>query len=116
MPYKEPIIEKIFFTIGEVAKIVNIDATTIRYWENQFDALKPQKNNKGNRLFTKDDIELVKLIHHLVKERGLTTKGARQKLKDNREETVHYFEIVKKLQNIKRELTEIRDEMGNKND
>lgn len=112
MPYKKPKIEKVLFSIGEVAGMLNIDATKIRYWENQFEALKPQKNNKGNRLFTKDDIEMVKLIHHLVKELGLTIKGAKQKLRDNRDETIHNFEIVKKLQNIKQELSEIRDEMG----
>lgn len=116
MPYKQPKIEKVLFNIGEVANIVNIEATKIRYWENQFDALNPQKNKKGNRLFTKDDIELVKLIHHLVKERGLTIKGAKQKLKENQEETINNFEIVNKLQTIKKELSEIRDEMGEQND
>ncbi len=109
MAYKKPIIEKIIFTIGEVAEIIGENTSLIRYWENQFEALKPQKNKKGNRLFTKDDIELVKLIHHLVKERGLTLKGAKQKLKENREETIHNYEIVKRLQNVRDELIGIRD-------
>ena len=109
MPYKKPKIEKIFFTIGEVAEMIGENTSLIRYWENQFDALKPQKNKKGNRLFTKDDIETVKLIHHLVKERGLTLKGAKQKLKDNREETINNFEIVKRLQSVREELIGIRD-------
>jgi DNA-binding transcriptional MerR regulator len=109
VPYKKPKIEKIFFTIGEVAEMIGENTSLIRYWENQFDALKPQKNKKGNRLFTKDDIETVKLIHHLVKERGLTLKGAKQKLKDNREETINNFEIVKRLQSVREELIGIRD-------
>ncbi|QGY43153.1 MerR family transcriptional regulator [Maribellus comscasis] len=113
MPYKKPKIEKVIFTIGEVAKMMDVETTVIRYWENQFEALKPKKNKKGNRLFSKEDIEVVKLIHHLVKERGLTIKGAKQKLKDNPEGTSHDFEIVKKLQKIKQELMEIRDKMGN---
>lgn len=113
MPYKEPKIEKVLFTIGEVAKMMHVETTVIRYWENQFEALKPQKNKKGNRLFTKNDIEVVKLIHHLVKERGLTIKGAKQKLKENPEGTIHDFEVVKKLQAIKQELMDIRDKMGN---
>ena len=96
----------------EVAKMMDVETTVIRYWENQFEALKPQKNKKGNRLFTKDDIEKVKLIHHLVKERGLTIKGAKQKLKENPESTTHDFEIVQKLKAIKQELVEIRDKMG----
>lgn len=109
MPYKKPVIEKIIFTIGEVADMIGESTATIRYWENQFDILKAQKNKKGNRLFTKDDIELVKLIYHLLKERGLTIKGAKQKLKENRHETVHNYEIVKRLQNVREELIGIRD-------
>ena len=111
MPYKKPTIEKVIFTIGEVAEMIGENTSLIRYWENNFDILKPQKNKKGNRLFTKDDVETVKLIHHLVKERGLTLKGAQQKLKDNRDETINNFEIVKRLQTIKKELMGIRDGM-----
>ena len=109
MPYKKPKIEKVIFTIGEVADMIGESTSLIRYWENQFDTLKPQKNKKGNRLFTKDDIELVQLIFHLVKERGLTIKGAKQKLKENRDETIHNYEIVKRLQIIREELVGIRD-------
>ncbi len=109
MPYKKPKIEKIIFTIGEVAEMIGENTSLIRYWENQFDALKPQKNKKGNRLFTKNDIEMVKLIHYLVKERGLTLKGAKQKLKENRDETINNYEIVKRLQSVREELIGIRD-------
>ena len=116
MPYKEPKIEKVLFSIGEVAKLIKIETTVIRYWENHFDALKPQKNKKGNRLFTTDDIELVKLINHLVRERGLTIKGAKQKLKENRKETIDNFEIVKRLQFVKQELTEIRNGLEENDD
>jgi len=111
MPYKKPKIEKIFYPIGEVADIIGENQSLIRYWENNFDALKPHKNKKGTRLFTKEDIETVKLIHHLLKERGMTIKGAQQKLKDNREETIHNFEIVQRLQDVRQQLVEIRDEM-----
>ena len=111
MPYKKPKIEKVVFTIGEVAEMMNTSTSTIRYWENQFDELKPQKNKKGNRLFTKEDVEMVKFIHHLVKERGLTIKGAKQKLKDNRVETVNNYEIVKRLQEVKQQLLEIKDQL-----
>lgn len=109
MPYKKPKIEKIVFSIGEVADMIGENPSLLRYWEREFDALKPQKNKKGNRLFSKDDIETVKLIHHLVKVRGLTLKGARQKLKDNREETVNNYEIVKRLQGIREELIAIKE-------
>lgn len=111
MPYRKPKIEKIFYSIGEVADIIGENQSLIRYWENTFDALKPHKNKKGTRLFTKEDIETVKIIHYLVKQRGLTIKGAQQKLKDNREETIHNFEIVQRLQDVRRQLVEIRDEL-----
>ncbi len=114
MPYKKPNIEKVIFTIGEIADMMRESTVTIRYWENQFSELNPRKNKKGNRLFSKEDLETVKLIHHLVKERGMTIKGAKQKLKDNRDETVHNFEIVKRLQVIKNELLDIRAALDNK--
>ena len=113
MPYKKPKIEKVFYTIGEVADMMGVNPSQIRYWENNFDEVNPKKNKKGNRLFTKEDIEDVRLIHYLVKERGLTLKGAQQKLKDNRDETVGNFEIVSRLQEIRQELVEIRNAMGN---
>ena len=88
-----------------------VNTSTIRFWENEFDVIKPQKNKKGNRLFTSEDIEQIKLIYHLIKERGLTLKGAKQKLKDNREETLDNHEIVDRLRNIRQMLIDIRDEM-----
>ncbi len=109
MPYKKPTIEKVIFTIGEVADIIGEKTSLIRYWEKEFDALKLQKNKKGNRLFTKEDIETVKLIHHLVKERGLTLKGAKQKLKENRDETIQNYEIVNRLKEIREQLVGLRD-------
>ena len=109
MPYKKPEIEKIYYSVGEVSEMFGLNPSHIRYWEQQFEALKPFKNKKGNRLFTKDDIETIRLINHLVKERGLTIKGARKKLKDNREDTLNNYEIVKRLQDIKQELLAIKE-------
>uniref|UniRef100_UPI00321703AF MerR family transcriptional regulator n=1 Tax=uncultured Draconibacterium sp. TaxID=1573823 RepID=UPI00321703AF len=109
MPYKKPKIEKIYYNIGEVAKMMDVGTPTIRYWENEFEALKPFKNKKGNRLFTAKDIETVRFIHYLVKTRGLTIKGAKKKLKENRSETIDNYEIVKRLEDIRQELIEISD-------
>lgn len=111
MPHNKVNIEKVFYSIGEVAGITGSAPSTIRYWEKQFPELSPQKNDKGTRFYSTGDIETIKLINHLVRERGLTIKGVRQKLKENRNETVKSWEIVNKLQNIKKILTEIRDEM-----
>jgi DNA-binding transcriptional MerR regulator len=111
VPYKEPKIEKIFYSIGEVAEMLNVNQSLIRFWEKEFDILKPQKNKKGNRLFTQQDIENLRLIYHLVKERGMTLKGARLKLQNQKQEIVDSFEIVKKLQNIKENLLSIKSEL-----
>ena len=111
MPYKKPKIEKVFYTIGEVAEMFDVNTSNIRFWENEFDILKPHKNNKGNRLFTKDDIENLKIIYHLLKERGMTIKGAQKKLKENKEDTIQNIEVISRLQEIKRMLIEIKEDM-----
>ncbi|MBN2776703.1 MAG: MerR family transcriptional regulator [Bacteroidales bacterium] len=103
--------DKLFYSIGEVASMFNVNTSLIRYWENEFDIIKPKKNKKGNRLFTAKDIENFHLIWHLVKERGMTLNGAKKKLKDNRLETENNFEVVKRLQEIKTLLNEIKNEL-----
>lgn len=111
MPYKEPIIEKLYYTIGEVADMFNVNTSLIRFWEKNFDVIKPHKNKKGNRLFTKEDIENLKLIHHLVKEQGLTLAGAQKKLQENKDGVVDNFQIIDSLQKIKAMLLEIKEEL-----
>ena len=111
MPYKKPKIEKVFYSIGEVADLFGVNTSKIRFWENEFDILKPHKNNKGNRMFTLDDIKNLKLINHLLKERGMTIKGAQKKLKENKEDTLQNFEVVSRLQEIRQMLVEIKDEI-----
>jgi DNA-binding transcriptional MerR regulator len=112
MPYKDKKVEKLFYTIGEVADMFNVNTSLIRFWEREFDIIKPKKNKKGNRLFTKEDIDNFHIIYHLVKERGMTLKGAQRKLKDNREDTVNNLEVIKSLNNIKKMLLDIREEMN----
>ena len=73
--------EKRYYKIGEVSKAFGVNVSLIRFWEQEFEVIKPKKNAKGNRLFTKEDIENFKLIFNLVKERGFTLEGAKQKLK-----------------------------------
>ena len=109
MPYKEQKIEKLFYTIGEVAAMFEVNTSLIRYWEKEFDIIKPQRNKKGNRLFTKKDVENFYIIFHLVKERGLTLEGAKRKMHDNREDTINNFEVVKSLESIKQMLLEVKE-------
>jgi DNA-binding transcriptional MerR regulator len=109
MPYKEKKVEKLFYSIGEVSEMMHVPISSIRFWENEFDILKPRKNKKGNRLFTPEDIKNLKIIHHLVKEKGMTLAGTKKQLSEKWEETDYKSEIRESLQNIKGILLEIRD-------
>ena len=111
MPYKEKKVEKLYYSIGEVADMFDVNTSLIRFWEKEFDIIKPKKNKKGNRLFTRQDIENFHLIYNLVKERGMTLKGAQKKLKENREDTINNFEVVKTLTNIKEMLNENKESL-----
>ena len=109
MPYKQPKIEKIYFTIGEVAGMFGVNTSLIRFWEREFDIIKPQKNKRGNRLFTQKDLDNLRIIFHLVKEEGLTLDGARRRLKNKMADEVINLEIVKSLENIKEMLLEVKN-------
>jgi DNA-binding transcriptional MerR regulator len=112
MPYREKKVEKLFYQIGEVAEMFSEPVSTIRFWEKEFDVLKPKKNNKGNRLFLEEDIKNLRLIYHLLRERGMTIEGARKYLKNNREDTDYRLEIADTLRNIRDILTDIKDEIN----
>ena len=112
MPYREKKVEKLFYQIGEVSEMFSEPVSTIRFWEKEFDILKPRKNNKGNRLFMEEDIKNLRLIHHLLRDRGMTINGAKKYLKNNREEADYRLEIAETLRNIKGMLIDIRDEIN----
>ena len=103
--------DKRYFKIGEVAKAFNVNASLIRFWDKEFDVLKPKKNNKGNRLFTQEDINNLQLIYHLVKEKGFTLDGAKNKLKESPEKITNNHSIIARLQTIKEELTQIKNQL-----
>ena len=109
MPYKEKKVEKLYYSIGDVAEMLNVPVSTVRFWENEFDILKPMKNKKGNRLFTQADIKNLRIIRLLLKEQGMTLAGAKKKLSEDWDDTDYKFEINKSLQNIKSILLDIRD-------
>lgn len=111
MPYKEKEITKLYYSIGEVAEIFNVSTSLIRYWEGEFDVLKPKKNSKGNRSFTPQDLENLHLIFHLVKERGYTLDGAKKKIKENKTETVQNHKILLSLNRIKEFLNELKENL-----
>lgn len=109
MPYKERKIEKLYYSIGEVSRMLNVPVSTVRFWENEFDILKPMKNKKGNRMFTATDIKNLLIIHRLVKEEGMTLSGVKRKLNGRWDEADKMFEINESLQKIKSILLELRD-------
>ncbi len=103
--------EKRYYTIGELAKAFDVNASLIRFWDKEFDVLKPKKNAKGNRMFTPDDVKNLQLIYHLVKERGFTLEGAKVHLKESQKKTMDKFEIIRKLELIKTQLINIKNEL-----
>ncbi|KAA5826210.1 MerR family transcriptional regulator [Algibacter amylolyticus] len=103
--------EKRYYAIGEVAKAFGVNTSLIRFWEGEFDVLKPKKNAKGNRKFTPEDIKNLKFIYHLVKERGFTLEGAKTHLKEEKKQALNNFEIISKLEDIKSQLTKIKEHL-----
>lgn len=109
MPYKEKEIEKKYFTIGEVADELKVATSLIRFWESEFDIIKPKKNRKGNRQFTKEDIKNVKLIYHLVKEKGYTLQGARDFIKSGVDEANIKIELIESLKKVRGFLSQVKN-------
>lgn len=103
--------EKRYYKIGEVAKAFSVNTSLIRFWEKEFEIIKPKKNAKGNRLFTPNDIENFKLIFRLVKEKGYTLEGAKQKLKENPDGVMKNHQIISRLEAIKLELIKIKNQL-----
>tara|TARA_B100001057_G_C22585895_1_gene847043 strand:- start:402 stop:731 length:330 start_codon:yes stop_codon:yes gene_type:complete len=103
--------EKRYYKIGEVAKAFSVNTSLIRFWEKEFDIIQPKKNAKGNRLFTSNDIANFQLIYRLVKEKGYTLEGAKQKLKENPEGVINNHQIISRLEAIKLELTNIKNQL-----
>lgn len=103
--------EKLYYSMGEVAELFDVRPSLLRYWESQFGVLRPKRNKKGNRLFTPQDVERLKLIYHLVKERGMTLDGARRALRQTRAEggMSRDAELMERLQHIRAMLVEVRE-------
>lgn len=104
MALKQQKVEKLYFSIGEVAQQFGLNESTLRFWEKEFDEISPRKTKKGTRYYRQEDIEQIRLIYHLVKERGMTLSGARRKLKENRETTVRILEISDRLRGVRAAL------------
>ena len=99
-------IEKIYFSIGEVSEMFQVNASLLRFWEKEFPQLQPRKNTRGNRMYSKKDIELFTQIHHLVREKGFTLEGAKNALK-RKDEAVSKHVVVERLQLVRQKLVDL---------
>lgn len=103
--------EKRYYAIGEVSKAFGVNTSLIRFWEKEFDVIKPKKNAKGNRKFTPEDIKNLQFIYHLVKERGFTLEGAKTHIKEEKHKSLTNFEIISKLEGVKAQLIKLKNEL-----
>lgn len=102
---------KLYYSIAEVADMFGVNPSLLRFWEKEFPQISPRTSGRGVRQYRKEDVETIGLIYHLVKEKGMTLLGARQRLKDNKETTIRNYEIVSRLKEIKEELLAIKREL-----
>ena len=111
MPYKPNNDLKLYYSIKEVAGQFGVNESLLRYWDLEFPQFKPHKSPKGNRQYTKDDIEEIRLIYHLVKEKGLTLEGAKKKIADNKSDVIDKLGLINRLKSIKKEILDIKKEL-----
>jgi len=103
---------KLYYSIGEVAELFGVSRSLIRFWESEFDILKPKKNRKGDRKFTVKDIENLEIIYNLVKVKGYTLEGAKRNIRLQKSEQKQKNLLIKKLRNIKSGLENLKDQIS----
>ena len=111
MPYKEREITKLYYTMGEVSAMFDVNPSLIRFYEKEFEVLQPKKNKKGNRLFTPEDLENLKIIFHLIKDKGYTLAGAKDHLKQNMHDVKDSQRVIASLENLKKFLLEVKEQL-----
>ncbi len=104
--------DRIYYSMGQVAEILDVEPSLVRFWEQKFDIIKPKRNKKGNRMFTPGDLDNLKTIYHLVKERGMTLSGAQKHMKANRGSIGRDMELAERLNSIRSLLMEVRQALG----
>ncbi len=105
-------LDKLYYTIGEVAEMFGVSRSLLRYWEHEFAYLTPRKNRKGDRLFTKENIQQIQIIYNLVKERGFTLEGAKQELKKEKSTLTEQADLMGKLKNIHQRLKDLEEKLS----
>lgn len=100
--------QKLYYSISEVAEMFDLKDSTLRFWEKEFNIINPRKNDKGTRFYKEEDIDAVRVVHYLLKDQKLTLAGAKKRLKENKEGVVKQAELMNKLQQIKKELLDLK--------
>lgn len=104
--------KRIYYTIGDVAEYFGVNESTLRYWEDEFDIITPRRSSRGVRFYNQEDIDNVRLVYYLLKEKGLTLAGAKKQLKENRSGVIRSNEIISRLKSVREELCGIRNELA----
>jgi len=111
MPYKEKEISKLYYPIGEVAEMFDVNTSMIRFYEKEFEILQPKKNAKGNRLFRPEDLDNLKIIFHLIKDKGFTLQGAKDYMKTNKNEVQDNQKIIDSLEKLKSFMNNLKEQL-----
>lgn len=111
MPYKEKEISKLYYPIGEVAEMFEVNTSMIRFYEKEFEILQPKKNAKGNRLFRPEDLDNLKIIFHLIKDKGFTLQGAKDYMKTNKNEVQDNQKVIDSLEKLKSFMNELKEQL-----
>jgi DNA-binding transcriptional MerR regulator len=104
--------EKMLYSITEVAEMFDVEPSLLRYWEKEFKFIRPSRTEKDTRQYRKKDIEAIRLVYHLVKEKGFTLKGAKEQLENNKEHVINTEDVVHRLKNVRAELLALKDELA----
>ena len=104
--------KRIYYTIGDVTEYFGVNESTLRYWEDEFDIITPRRSSRGVRFYNQEDIDNVRLVYYLLKEKGLTLAGAKKQLRENRSGVIRSNEIISRLKSVREELCGIRNELA----
>lgn len=107
---KETLVKR-YYTISEVASMFGVSASLIRFWETEFEVLKPHKNARGDRRFTPENIEQIRKVYHLVKERGFTLQGAKQELRHLHDSSKKRTEVLESLRTLRKNLEALKEQL-----
>lgn len=105
--------DRLYYSLKEVARHFNVNESLLRFWETEFTIINPRKTEGGARQYTKEDIENIAVVYHLVKEKGMTLEGARQTIKHKKDEETRKIQVIHKLEKIKKELMNLEQEFDN---